>query len=166
MTEPFLQSKNADKAGFSAVELLITLIIAMMFIISGYQLYTFTFSRSISAGQDARASDIAYNLLQAYRRSEIPDEADTEECTPHFVGDRDANDNYIGVNLNDIDPGQQLGTRDVTVTLASIQVDCPYKEPYTAVGLPGLENLKRITTAITYKTGSVTKTVSYASYDT
>lgn len=163
MIRHFSQLKKTEQAGFSAVELLITLIIAMMFIISGYQLYTFTFSRSISAGQDARASDIAYNLLQAYRRSEIPDDADTEACQPHFVGDRDSNDNYIGVNLADIDPGQELGTRDVTVTFASIQVDCPYDDPNAILGL---EDLKRITTAITYKTGSVTKTVSYASYDT
>lgn len=155
-------SEEIKQSGFSAVELLITLFVAVMFLIAGYQLYSFAFSRSVAAGQDARASDLAYDLLQAYKRGEVVDEADTATCAEHMVGEKNENDVYTGIVLTD--PSQvnpAIGNRDLSVSLASIKIDCPYDQ----AGLEGLDQLRRITAAITYKAGTTEKTVSYASYD-
>lgn len=152
-----------DQSGFSAVELLITLFIAAMFIVAGYQLYSFSFARSIEAGQDARASDLAYDLLQAYKRGEIPDETEDDACTStaRQIGEFDSNDNYLGiaVDTTPASPYQPLGSRDLSIVLASLAIECPY------TGDSGLEDVARITSSITYKTGSNTETVSYATYE-
>lgn len=50
--------KQTSNAGFSAVELLITLFIAVAFVVTGYQLYSIV----VSDGGDARARAIASNL--------------------------------------------------------------------------------------------------------
>lgn len=52
------------QAGFSAVELLITLFIAAAFIATGAQLYSVVIKNSDDARQRARASNIAYDTLQ------------------------------------------------------------------------------------------------------
>ncbi|HEY0965662.1 MAG TPA: prepilin-type N-terminal cleavage/methylation domain-containing protein [Candidatus Saccharimonadales bacterium] len=158
MIHPVQSRENDEQAGFSAVELLITLIIAAMFIISGYQLYSFTFARGTSAGQDARASDLAYDLLQEYKKGSLQDEANSNGCTEHQFGSfsDDGNNTYLGVDVNAVPVGDVLGSRDLTVTMAAIKVDCPTE----------FQDMARVTTSITYKTGSTSKTVSYASYET
>jgi Tfp pilus assembly protein PilV len=50
--------------GFSAVELLITLIIGFLFIIMGYQLYTVSIQNSGEARELAKASNLAYEKLR------------------------------------------------------------------------------------------------------
>lgn len=52
--------------GFSAVELLITLFIASVFLIAGHQLYSTIIRDSGAARQKARASNIAYDYLRRY----------------------------------------------------------------------------------------------------
>lgn len=54
------------KAGFSAVELLISLFIAVAFLGSGYQLYSVIIKDSYETHSRAVASDIAYNALRQY----------------------------------------------------------------------------------------------------
>jgi prepilin-type N-terminal cleavage/methylation domain-containing protein len=53
-----------SQAGFSAVELLITLLIGSLFIIMGYQLYSVSITNGAEARQEAIASDTAYSELQ------------------------------------------------------------------------------------------------------
>lgn len=53
-------------AGFSAVELLITLFVAAAFIGTGYQLYTIIINNGAEARFRARASNIAYDNLRRY----------------------------------------------------------------------------------------------------
>ena len=54
-------------AGFSAVELLITLFIAAAFVATGYQLYSVIIQNGENAREQAQASNIAYNALRLYQ---------------------------------------------------------------------------------------------------
>lgn len=54
----------AHQSGFSAVELLITLFVAVMFLAAGHQLYAAIVQDSGEARQRARANNIAYNTLR------------------------------------------------------------------------------------------------------
>lgn len=56
--------------GFTAAELLITLIIAAVFVIGGYQLYTIVINDGAEAQYQAIASNEAYNQLRQW--SEAP----------------------------------------------------------------------------------------------
>lgn len=55
---------RSDQAGFSAVELLITLIIASLFIIMGFQLYSVSIENGGDARREAAASALAYKKLR------------------------------------------------------------------------------------------------------
>jgi Tfp pilus assembly protein PilE len=54
------------EGGFSAVELLITLFIAAIFVFTGYQLYTVVIKNGSEANQRSIASGIAYENLRRY----------------------------------------------------------------------------------------------------
>lgn len=53
----------ANELGFSAIELLITLLIGSLFIIMGFQLYTVSISNGNEAKREAIASNTAYSQL-------------------------------------------------------------------------------------------------------
>lgn len=57
---------QSHQAGFSAVELLITLFIAAAFITTGSQLYTVIIQNSDEARTRAKATNIAYDNLRRY----------------------------------------------------------------------------------------------------
>lgn len=57
---------HSSESGFSAVELLITLFIAVAFIGTGYQLYSIIINDGGAARARARASNIAYDNLRRY----------------------------------------------------------------------------------------------------
>jgi len=61
--------KSKSQAGFSAIELLITLLIGSLFIIMGYQLYSVSIANGAEARQEAIASDTAYAELQKLNTS-------------------------------------------------------------------------------------------------
>ena len=65
-----------SEAGFTAVELLITLFIAVIFLGAAYQLYTVVIGDSAEARFRARASNAAYAELR--KRADIT----TPGCTP------------------------------------------------------------------------------------
>lgn len=52
--------------GFSAVELLITLFIASIFLIAGYQIWVFVQLSGSASIQFAKASDLAYDYMRRY----------------------------------------------------------------------------------------------------
>lgn len=58
--------KYARQAGFSAVELLITLFVAAGFLLAAYQLYNIVIKDGGAAHQQAVASNIAYDYLRQY----------------------------------------------------------------------------------------------------
>lgn len=54
------------QAGFSAIELLITLFVGAAFIATGYQLYSVILQNSSDARTRSKASNIAYDTLRKY----------------------------------------------------------------------------------------------------
>lgn len=56
-----------SESGLSAVELLITLFIAAIFLMAGYLLWGFTVQGSAEASQSSIASNIAYDYAKQYR---------------------------------------------------------------------------------------------------
>ena len=58
--------KTNLQAGFSAVELLITLFIAAAFVATGYQLYSVVITDGGTALQQAQATNIAYDYLRRF----------------------------------------------------------------------------------------------------
>lgn len=55
-----------SESGFTAVELLVTLFVAVAFLATGYQLYTVIIEDGGSARVQAKASNIAYAALRKY----------------------------------------------------------------------------------------------------
>jgi|GEM_PF-812320 len=93
------------KAGFTTVELLITLFVASAFLISGFQLYIFVIKDGGEARAQAKASNVAYDYLQQYKANV------TSPCTNQSI----ETDKAITV------PNLSNATLTVTVT-------CPYAE--------------------------------------
>ena len=58
-----------QQSGFSAVELLVALFVATVFLAAGHQLYITIVNDSGEARQRAQASNIAYNTLRRYADS-------------------------------------------------------------------------------------------------
>lgn len=94
---------NRSQTGFSAVELLITLFIAVAFIGTGYQLYSIIINDGGAARMRARASNIAYDNLRRYTpQATNPCSVFTPTPTPTI-------------------PANTLANATITVT-----VSCPY----------------------------------------
>lgn len=92
------------QSGFSAVELLITLFIAVAFIGTGYQLYSIIIKNGGDTRARARASNIAYDNLRRYTpQATNPCSAVTPTPTPS------------------IPTGSGLSNASITVTIS-----CPY----------------------------------------
>ncbi len=102
--------RTSSQAGFSAVELLITLFVAVAFIATGYQLYTIIIKNGGEARARARASNIAYDNLRRYApQATNPCSTAAPSPTPS------------------IPSGSGLSAASITVTLS-----CPYG---TSLGL-------------------------------
>jgi len=71
-----MKTLHLKEAGFSAVELLITLFIAAAFLATGYQLYSIIIEDGGNARTQAKASNIAYDFLRRYTPNA------TNPCTP------------------------------------------------------------------------------------
>lgn len=61
-----MSTSPSAQAGFSAVELLITIFIAAAFVGAGYQLYIAVLRDGSDARNQATASNLAYNYLRKY----------------------------------------------------------------------------------------------------
>lgn len=58
---------NASESGFTVVELLVTLVVAVLLLGSGYQLYTTVLRDSGGTQRRANADNAAYQLLREYQ---------------------------------------------------------------------------------------------------
>ena len=56
--------QNTSQAGFSAVELLVTLFVAAAFLIAGYQLYSVVIQDGGQTRAEAKAANVAYDYLR------------------------------------------------------------------------------------------------------
>lgn len=130
--------QSSSESGFSAAELLITLFIGAVFLISGYQLYAFVARDGAESAQAATASTLAYQYLS----STIADKAYTKRpCS--------SSSQPSTVTL---DASSKLNGGSVSTT-----VSCPYT---TAP----LNNITLVTTAVTYSSPSGQETVRRALY--
>ncbi len=59
-------TSKSTQAGFSAVELLITLFVAAAFLVAGYQLYSLIIKDSGQTRSQARASNVTYDYMRRY----------------------------------------------------------------------------------------------------
>ncbi len=59
-------NKSNEQAGFTIVELLITLFVAAAFLVSGFQLYNLVIKDGGQTRADARASNVAYDYMRRY----------------------------------------------------------------------------------------------------
>ncbi len=57
------------QAGFTAIELLITLFVAAAFLVAGYQLYNVIIKDSGNTRAQSRASNVAYDYMRRYSTS-------------------------------------------------------------------------------------------------
>mgnify|MGYP000863806850 FL=1 len=123
--------------GLSAVELLVALIVASIFLISGYQLYTYTFRGGTQTAQAAEASNAAYAELR--KQSSIAANI-VRPCpvTPPTI---------TSVTYN--------GTTVKNATITTV-IDCPYGNSAP------LGNMNRFTTKITYTNSAGSQTITHA----
>ncbi len=70
-----IRSRNTQP-GFTAVELLVTLFVAAMFIVGGYQLFNVVIKDGGDTRSESRAANVAYDYLRRYSDSA------TNPCTP------------------------------------------------------------------------------------
>lgn len=61
--------RSKNQSGFSAVELLVTLFIAVIFLAAGHQMYNAIIQDSGTARQRSRANNVAYDYLRRYAAS-------------------------------------------------------------------------------------------------
>lgn len=121
--------------GLSAVELVVALVVASMFLIAGYQIYTYIFRDGTQTAQAAEANNLAYAYMRK-KAASLPSQTicttSTETATPPTT------------------------TKLIIVSISTV-VDCPY----SAVGSPQ-NTVSRVTTTVTYKDAQGNQTVSHA----
>ena len=116
--------------GFTAVELLVAMVVGALLFMSAYQLYLNVLHQSQDATTRSQASNAAYDLLRQYQ--EDPYWAFTP-CYPDT--DDPAVPSYANL------PG----------ATAHVDITCPYK--------PGSPNLSKLTVTITYTSNGQTQQV-------
>lgn len=110
-------SSRLAQAGFSAVELLITLFIAAAFVATGYQLYTVVISNGESAREKAKASNITYDNLRRYApQATNPCSAVTPSPTPSIPSDSNLPNASISVTIS-CPYGTSSGLSKITATV-------------------------------------------------
>lgn len=122
--------------GFTAVELLVTLFVAAVFLASGYQLYILMTKDSGETRDRSKASNIAYDYLQQYKAKA------TNPCTTT----------------------PSLATTSVPIdglsnTTVAVDITCPYSSATVPI-----TSVSKITVTIKY--GTPQKTVTNATYIT
>lgn len=116
--------------GFTAVELLIAIVVGTLLFISAYQLYLNVIRQSQDATARAQASNVAYDLLRQYQ--EDPYWA-YDPCWP------------------DTDDPAIPSYSHLQGASAHVDITCPYN--------PGSPNLTKLTVTVTYTSNGQTQKV-------
>lgn len=125
-------TRRSQQEGFSAVELLITLFIAVAFITTGYQLYSIVINDGGEVRARTRASNIAYDNLRRY----IPQT--TDPCsvfTPTPAATIPANSGLQNATINVVVScpyGSTVGM-NITKIQVTVQWGSPQKEVVHAI---------------------------------
>lgn len=123
--------KRSTESGFSAVELLITLFVAVAFIATGYQLYSIIINDGGEARFRARASNIAYDNLRRYAPQA------TDPCTtftPTPAATIPANSGLSNASIS-VQPSCPYGATALTKIQVTVKYgnDTPQKEVVHAI---------------------------------
>jgi len=153
-------SLSTKQAGFTAVELLITIIVAAIFTVSIYGLFTTINRASADARQQATASDLAYANLRRYASADIT----PDSWSPAFVcstATGASNTNDVTVNQN------ATGTTLTSGSLNPVTAELPGPVTYSvkALAIFGCRNANegkpiRVESTITY--GPQQKVIKHA----
>lgn len=92
------------ESGFTTIELLVTLFVAAVFLMSGYQLYSLIIIDSGEARAQAQASNTAYDYLQRYKSSV------SNPCTENLT----------------LITNQSINIENLSNATVSISISCPY----------------------------------------
>ena len=125
----------ARTAGFTAVELLITLFVAAIFLSAGYILYNVVVTRSSEARHQIEADSIASDYLQRYRS---------------LVGTTCVASTPLSNSAITGSDAASLASPKVTVTIS-----CP---------IPALNSISKITVKVDYKEGGTNESVQHEAY--
>jgi Tfp pilus assembly protein PilV len=128
--------------GFSAVELLITIIVAMVLLGGIWQIYTAIINDAASSRNRAKASSIAYTQARAALAS-----LTAGSCTAQNPFSLSS----LAFNNNTAPSLSSLPNASITA-----KIDCPY------VGMSGAPTISRVTVTVTY--GTTGETVSHVLY--
>ncbi len=130
-------TKQQSTAGFTVVELLVTLFIAAAFLMSGYQLYDVIMKDGGDARATARASNVAYDYLQRYKPNA------TNPCTA----------------LTPV-TNQTLTDDIIANATVSVTISCPYSTP--TIPTTTTPSISKVLVTIKYNTPQ--QTLNIATY--
>lgn len=128
------------QSGFSAVELLITLFIASIFLFAGYQLYTQVLKDGSDAGKTAQISNLTYERMRA-KAAEVTESA-SAGCAA----------------VNETTSNETITVSGFSSVSYNIAVDCPYSNT------GALSDLFYVRVTTTYNDGISVKVLSHATY--
>ena len=126
---------NSRTAGFTLVEMLVTMVLGVLFIGTLYHLYIVTINSSAEANRDAKASSIGYQLLRN-KATSVTNSPCVPHESPHDVGRE-------GINIDGLP----------TPVTATITTDCPYAST---------PQINRITVTVRYGQGRNQSEVRHA----
>ena len=118
---------NSNQSGFSAVELLITLFIASLFLLSGYQLYLVVIKDGGEARQQARTLNVADDYLQQYKNKANPN------CTNAVTGLNNQSIIVTGLSNVTVSVTVSCFNSSVTTLMSKVSVTLNYGNPQKTI---------------------------------
>ncbi len=155
-------SFEKTQAGFTAIELLITIIVAALFAISFYQLFIAVNQSSAAARNRATASDLAYSYLRKYASAGIT----PDDWSPKFVcssasGSSNTNDRSVNANAT----GTILASGSLTPDTTGLPLPITYSVVALAIyGCAGTNLNKPIRVESTVTFGPQNTAIKHATY--
>lgn len=146
-----------SEQGFTAIEMLVTIIVAALFAISFYQLFTSVNQSSALSRHRATASDIAYNNMRRFASADVKptDWSPIFDCD-ETVGSGNTNDVTLNANATGttLMSGTNLGaTIGPSINLTELPAPITYSVKALAIfGCNGVNNEKpiRVESQVTY----------------
>lgn len=86
-----------SQTGFSAVELMITLFIAFVFVMMGYQLYTVTLMDGKKSDNQAQADLYASGVMKTYVNDSVNQDYKCSSTPYNFSGNSGSSRSYSGI---------------------------------------------------------------------
>lgn len=142
--------------GFTAIEMLITIVVAGMLIISFYMLYMVISTSAAQTRSRADASDLAYSYLRKYASA---NSSPTWFVCDTTTGSGNTNDRVMNSNAT----GQVLEEGELTTNISGIPKPVNYKVTALAIygcNGPNINKPLRIESEITY--GPTSRVVKHA----